>query len=438
LKKVLIISQYFPPMGSGSVLRPVKFAKYFKEFDWQPIIITDTPRYYYAKDDFLLNELKESDTRVYRTRFRGRRNILNDNKLKRLPNEGTRQIFRNLSQVFYMPDSKKKWQKRAIDLATNIIENENISIIYTTAPPFRDFNIGVELKKKYNIPLVIDYRDSWLNSPSRFFLTPFHRFRNMKMEAEALRVADVVLTINRRIKETIIEQYPKIKHNDITIIPHCYDKEDFEHFSTQLPRTNKMRFTHTGTFFNNDTPKYFLQALAIVFNKRPELKKKIEACFIGILSKENLNRIKELNLFESVYAPGYVNHKECIKYLLASDVLWFMIGKGQGDELVTPVKLTEYIGAEKPILACIPEGAAKLMLKNHNAVKICEPDNPEDIAQFIMEYYDLYAMNNLPHPNSEFVNRYDIKNITHQLVRSFEFLIDIIPQTVIKEQLKSG
>jgi glycosyltransferase involved in cell wall biosynthesis len=425
-------------MGMGGVLRPIKFAKYFKEFDWQPIIITDTPRNYYAKDDFLMNELRDSDTRIYRTRLRGRKNILNDNKLKRLPNEGTRQIFRNLSQILHIPDSKKKWQKRAIMLASNILDNEDISIIYTTAPPFRDFNIGVELKKKYNIPLVVDYRDSWLDSPSRFFLTPMHRFANMKMEAEVLRVADVVLTINRRIKEKIIGQYPKIKQNDITIMPHCYDKEDFEQFNTQLPRTSKMRFTHAGSFFNNDTPKYFLEALSIVFRRKPELKKKIEACFIGSLTKENINRIKEFNLFDTIYAPGYVNHKESIKYMLASDVLWFMIGKGQGDELVTPAKLSEYIGAEKPIIACIPDGAAKLMLKNYNAVKICGPDKPEDIAQFIIEYYELFQKNNLPVPNQEMIEKYDIKNIAHQLVRSFEFLIDIAPQTTIKEHLKAG
>lgn len=425
-------------MGAGSVLRPVKFAKYFKEFDWQPIIITDTPRNYYAKDDFLLNELKDTDTRIYRTRLRGRKNILNDNKRKRLPNEGIRQIFRNLSQVFHIPDSKKRWQKKVIKLASNILDNENVSIIYTTAPPFRDLNIGVELKKKYNIPLVVDYRDSWLFSPTRFFLTPMHKFANMKMEAEVLRVADVSLAINRRIKERLVELYPNVKHNDITIMPHCYDKDDFEQFNSQLPRTNRMRFTHTGSFYNNDTPKYFLEALEIVFNKRPDLRNKIEACFIGNLTKENINRIKEHNLTSSVYAPGYVNHKEAVKYMLASDVLWFMIGKGQGDELVTPIKLSEYIGAEKPLIACIPDGAAKLMLKHHNAVKICEPDQPGDIAQFIIEYYEMYQKNTLPVPNQELVKQYNVRNVTHQLVRSFEFLIDIAPHTTIKEHLKAG
>jgi glycosyltransferase involved in cell wall biosynthesis len=427
-----MISQYFPPMGKGSVIRPVKFAKYFPRFNWEPIIITDTPKNYFAKDDYLLNELNDEHVRIIRTHLRGRKNLLNDNKLKRLANEGTRRFFQSFSQVLHLPDSKKKWEKKAFKLASEIIETENISIIYTNAPPFRDFVIASELKKKYRIPVVADYAESWLFSPSRYYITPYHRFRNMKLEIELLRSADVILTVNRRIKEKIIETYPYIKHTDIDILHHGYDKEDFDKFNTQLPRTNKMRFTHTGQFFNNNSAEYFLEALALVFRRRPELKKKIEACFIGVLTKEQIHLINKLNLFDTIYSPGFINHKECIKYMLASDVLWFTVGKGDGDELVTPVKLSEYIGAKKPLLACIPDGAAKLMLRQHNAVKICEPDKPEEIAEMILEYYELYSKNEMPVPGEEFVKKFDIETLTYQLVRSLEFLIDISPQSVIK------
>jgi hypothetical protein len=51
-----------------------------------------------------------------------------------------------------------------------------------------------ELKEKYKIPLVIDYRNSWLNSSESFYLSPYHRFRNRKLEQEVLRVADEVIT----------------------------------------------------------------------------------------------------------------------------------------------------------------------------------------------------------------------------------------------------
>jgi len=189
-----------------------------------------------------------------------------------------------------------------------------------------------------------------------------------------------------------------------------------------------MRFTYAGSFFNLSSPKYFLEALSIAFKKRPGMKGKVEACFIGLLSKEDHKLILKYNLIESVYYPGYVNHKETVKYLLASDVLWFTIGRGRGDELVTPVKLSEYIGARKPLLACIPDGVAKWNLRFHDAVKICEPDDPDAISDLIIEYYDLYSKNALPVPGEQTAVKYDIEKLTHELVRYFEFLIDIHPE----------
>jgi len=420
-------------MGMAGAIRPVKFIKYFPRYDWHPVVITSTPKTYYAKDEYLLEEIDLPEVEIYRTKGR-KRSLLTDHKLKNLPNESRRQLWCRYRRLTKVPDTYIKWRKKALKLASGIIESQKIDIIFATAPPFTDLVIAAELKKKYNIPLVIDYRDSWLYSPENFYPASFYRFANMKKEQEVLRVADETITVNRRIKEYIIETYSSIKHTDINIIPHSFDDEEFKNASYQLPRTNKMRFTHAGSFYGSEKPKYFLKGLSLAFKRRPELSSKIEACFLGLLSKEDKKRVIKYNLIESVYAPGYVNHKECVKYLLSSDVLWFTIGKGSGDELITPVKLSEYFGARKPILACITDGVSKQMLRNYNAVKICPPDEPEAIANMIIEYYDLYAKNSMPEPNEEVIKKYDINTLTHELVRYFEFLIDISPETRIIRQ----
>jgi len=40
MKKVLIITYYWPPAGGPGVQRVLKFAKYLPEFGWQPVILT--------------------------------------------------------------------------------------------------------------------------------------------------------------------------------------------------------------------------------------------------------------------------------------------------------------------------------------------------------------------------------------------------------------
>jgi hypothetical protein len=414
-------------MGISGVLRTVKFVKYFPRFDWEPYVVTMTPRTYFSRDESLLDEVRQSNVKIFRTHCRGKKNLLNDHKLKRLPNEGRRKFFTRFKQFYKLPDVQKSWKKKGFKLASQIIENEKIDLIFATAPPFTDFMIASDLKKKYGIPLVIDYRDSWLHSASNFYPTPYHKHNILKKEAEVLRTADEIFTINRRIKEHIIESYENLSHQDVNVIPHGFDQEDFDSATSQLPRTNKMRFTYAGSFFDLITPKYFFEALAIAIVKRPEIKKRIESCFLGVLSRENLHLISKLNLTEVVYNPGYVNHRECIKYLLASDVLWFMIGNGRGSDIISTIKLYEYFGARKPILACVPDGVAKGSLRNHDAVKICEPDKPESIAANILEYYDLFSQNKLPIPNEDFINKFSAEKLSHLLIRYFEFLIDISP-----------
>ncbi|MBP9970050.1 MAG: glycosyl transferase family 1, partial [Paludibacteraceae bacterium] len=43
MKKILIISYYFPPSGGSGVQRWLKFVKYLPEFGYEPIVLTVDP-----------------------------------------------------------------------------------------------------------------------------------------------------------------------------------------------------------------------------------------------------------------------------------------------------------------------------------------------------------------------------------------------------------
>ncbi len=434
MKKVLVITHDFPPIGKGSVLRPLKFCRYFRNYDWEPIVLTSTPKTYYFSDNSLLEEVNELGIKVYRTKGSGN-NLLTGRKLKDLPNEGSRKLKRNISRYRNQPDEHKSWIAKAVKLGTEIIEEHKIEIIYATGPSFTALAAAGELKEKFKIPLVTDYQDSWLHSPTSYYPMGYHRLRNMKLEQEVIKVTDEIITTNRRIKEYLIEEYNYLKHGDINIIHHGFDEKDFKIAkASRLPEKPKMRFTCAGNFFDLITPKYFFEGLRVALEKKTEMRGKIEACIIGGLSKENLKFIQKNNISDSVVNPGYVKHIDAIRYMLASDVLWFMVGKGTGEEVVSPVRLAEYFGARKPILACVPDGAAKQLLRGYDAVRICEPDKPEEIAKIIIEYYELYQQRMMPIANEEVINKFNIDKLTYQLVRYFEFLRDIPPEFGIKDR----
>lgn len=51
MKKVLIITYYWPPAGGISLHRCLKFAKYLPQFGWEPIVYTAKDAQYPYFDD---------------------------------------------------------------------------------------------------------------------------------------------------------------------------------------------------------------------------------------------------------------------------------------------------------------------------------------------------------------------------------------------------
>ncbi|MCX6164242.1 MAG: hypothetical protein NTU73_05180, partial [Ignavibacteriae bacterium] len=290
----------------------------------------------------------------------------------------------------------------------------------------KNCRLGKLIKKKYKIPLVIDYRDAWVDSKVlNFYPTPFHKSRNMKMEKRVIKDANVVITTNRRVKELLISRYGNIAYNDIKIFPHGYDSEDFEIAMTKkLPLTNKMRITYSGSFYTRD-PKFYFKAIKTFLSKHPELRDKVEFCFLGLFTKEHLHIAKSLKIVNNLNLPGYINHFECVKYILASDVLFLLISRGENEDAAMPGKVGEYIGSRKNIIACIPEGVTKKILENYKAIKFVNEENPEKIADTIFEYYLLFEQNKMPIANEEMVIQYDRKQLTTELAKEFNYLLDV-------------
>ena len=56
-KKVLIITYYWPPTGGAGVQRWLKFSKYFRQFNWEPVIYTPSNPDFPINDPTLLKDV---------------------------------------------------------------------------------------------------------------------------------------------------------------------------------------------------------------------------------------------------------------------------------------------------------------------------------------------------------------------------------------------
>jgi glycosyltransferase involved in cell wall biosynthesis len=426
-RRVLVVAYYFPPMGLSGVQRTLKFVKYLPQYNWLPTVLTVDPRGYLAKDDTLLEDIAGGPATIVRTPAAGPGRILAKKEVVKLPRERTRKILSRISDTFFFPDNKIGWRSTAVKQALELHATTPFDLVFATAPPFTDFLIGAEIKRRINRPLVLDYRDPWVDYPFRWYPTAFHRLWHQRLERRALRASSHVVTTNRRVKELILQRYRFLSYHDVDIISQGFDPEDFAGLKvsptggkTGKPKNRKMRITYAGVFWEDRVPDYFLQALHDLYEQHPRLRGRIDAVFVGTFREENLKLVAKLGLQDSVTVLGYLSHRETVRRLTESDVLWMIVG----DDVGSPGKTYEYLGARKPILGCAPEGFIKSVILEAGGLVVA-PTDVAGIRRSIEHFFDLFERNQLQPPSEAVVQKYDRASLTLALVRVFESLLAV-------------
>lgn len=417
--KVLVLAYYFPPMGLSGVQRTLKFVKYLKDYNWAPTVITSGATAYYAHDPSLLKEAKEANIKIIRVEGKEINSLISGRGTLKMPPELFRKIISRVGSSIMIPDNKIFWSKKAFKKCKEILYTEKYDLIFVSAPPFSAINTAIKLKKIFNIPVVIDYRDLWFGNQFAFYPSPLHSHLHKKMEYHALKAADKIIVTNRNMKEKILNNFKFLTFEDIFIISHGFDPKDFEKLKVEKKPNNKLQITYSGIFYEYITPKYFLRAFKKLLEERPDIAADIQLNFVGILRNENKKLIKKLNLQLFVKEFGYLNHKEALTKCMQSDILWMMVGYGRNADTISSGKLYEYFGTKKPIIACLPAGALKNAATDYGASFITSPANIDEIKNVLLHVYERYKNGTLPIPDEEFIQKHRRDFLTEQLSKQF-------------------
>ena len=242
MKRILIITYYWPPSGGAGVQRWVKLSKYFSKQGIVPYIITvDPARASYALLDPSLNDDVDAAVKIIRTSTNEPYGIYkaitrkkeipfggftNEEKELKFSQKFTRFVRGNL----FLPDARVGWNKFAYRAACKLIEAEKIEAVITTSPPHSTQLVGLKLKRKYNLPWLADLRDPWtgIYYYDKLYLTGFSKRRDAKMERHVLENADGVVVVSDDIRKNLLTKSEKLEGEKFHVIPNGFDAEDFE------------------------------------------------------------------------------------------------------------------------------------------------------------------------------------------------------------------
>jgi hypothetical protein len=445
LKKVLIISYYFPPSGGPGVQRILKFVKYLPGYGWEPVVLTVEDGDFPARDESLMKEIPQN-INVHRTKIiepyglyrslTGRKKsaaIDVDNINMEGKKKFSEQIAEFIRATFFIPDARRGWLRHAVNEGKKILDSEKPDIIFSSSPPYTCAMIAMKLKryhfKKYGkqIPWVSDFRDAWtgyLTSPVRWFLPAAI---DAGYERKTLDEADAVTMVANGIKDDFDEKYPDIsKDKKYFLIRNGFDSEDYKGLEYDKSKNEKFTIVYTGSMYGKRNPFFFLNTLAELSDENKVDINKLRIVFVGRMGGEIEDFIGKSKLKSVIVHIRYVPHSESIKYLLKADAMLLLIDEDKYSKMILSGKVFEYLGASlitgKPILAIAPEGEAADLMRETSAGEIIPHNNREYLSKVFLKYYNSFLAGgeNLTRTNSAAIKGYDRKLLTGKLAEVFE------------------
>jgi len=396
MKKVLIITYYWPPSGGAGVQRWLKFSKYLPEFGCTPIILTvDENQASYAQLDHSLVEEINPEIKVHRTRtFEPYKLYRRLTGKKEIPyggfsNQKKVTLFEKLSRFvrgnFFVPDPRRGWNKYALRKALELIKAENIESVITSGPPHSTHLIGQKIKDQTGIRWIADFRDPWTDI--YYYKELFHslpaRLYDRSLEKRVLSGADKIITVSEEVKKLLLRKIPGFQEK-IAVIPNGYDESDFENVA--VLKNEFFTITYTGTISMSYRIEQFIEAIDLL---PAEVKTKIKIRFVGNVPDEILNLFKNKNLGSMVEVLGYIPHKEAVVQMVSASMLLMAIPDSPDNKGIVTGKFFEYLAAKRPILAMGPVGGdVDLLVQRCNAGKLFSYSEIEPMSLFILKIFE--------------------------------------------------
>ena len=410
MKRVLIITYYWPPSGGSGVQRWLKMSKYLPEFGWQPVIYTPENAEYPVEDPSLLQDVAP-ETEVIKRKivepysfYKQLLGIKKEQKVKvGFINEGERKQGwkENLSLWvrgnLFIPDARCWWVKPSVRFLKKYLKEHPVDAIISTGPPHSMHLIALQLRKALNIPWIADFRDPWteIDYYNQLHLTQRSDRKQHKLEHEVLTQANQVVTVApdgaRRLEA--------LGARNVKTIYNGFDWNDKEQNTDTRSQNEKFNLTYIGVLSKIQNPENLWKAIGELVEENESFGKKLKITMIGQIDRSVEAAIRKAKLEQHVVFKPYIPHNQVLQEQQAAELLLLLLmpdSTPRAKGLLTG-KLFEYLSSGRPILCIGPEDgdAAHIISKAKAGVTVGFEDKEKMKAE-IMRLHDAYKKG-IPH-----------------------------------------
>lgn len=424
MKKVLIITYYWPPAGGAGVQRWLKFVKYLHQFGWEPIVYTAENGEVPVIDKSLLKDVPKNLTVIKRPIWEPYsiyKKLIGQKKEERinagfLSESKKPKLMEKLSVWvrgnFFIPDARKFWIKPSIRYLTKYLAEHPVDVIVSTGPPHSMHLIALGLKEKLNLSWLADFRDPWTNIDfyDQLLLTGWADQKHKRLEKKVLSRADKIITVSWHLAE----EFKNICYRDVEVVTNGYDEDDFADCNSGDVQ-KEFSFNHIGSLNKDRNPHVFWEALKESLTEIPDLKKFLKIRLVGKTDIEIIESIKANQLEKYFEKQDYLAHSDVIKYMCSSPILLLPLNNTPNSLGIAPGKLFEYLAAKRPILAIGKENgdAARIMNETQSGV-IVDFNDKQKMKREISMMFAQYCSNQLS-VNSKSIEQFSRRETSQKI-----------------------
>jgi glycosyltransferase involved in cell wall biosynthesis len=271
--------------------------------------------------------------------------------------------------------------------------------------------IGVKLKEKFEVPLIIT------GHGYDVYDLPFRDRRYFEMVRETLSSADRIITVSHSNFKFIKKLGIKTKTE---VIPNGFDSKLFYPIDSRNCRevlglpVNKRIILNVGHLEKVKGHEYLIEAMKKIVKKRGDI-----LCIIvgdGSLRVKLEKQIKKLNLGDYVKLVGAKPHDEIPYWMNACDI-FVLPSLSEGN----PTVMFEVLACGKPFVGTKVGGIPEIITSEDYGL-LCEPANPEDLAEKILvaleKEWDSEKIR-------KYAEQFSWENIAKKIVRVYEEVLEI-------------
>lgn len=364
VKRVLIITYYWPPNAGVGGQRWLKMSKYLPQHGWQPVVFTPSNPEMASVDEALLGDVVRGTQVIKRPIMepfglyklftgKARDERIQTAFLKEEGNGGSSWKERLALWVrsnLFIPDARVWWVRPSVRFLKRYLREHPVDVVITTGPPHSMHLIGLALKRSTGVQWLADFRDPWtgIDYYSQLSLTRWADRRHKRLEREVLKDADRIVTVSWRWARDL----EALGAKNVAVITNGYDRADLPLDPVRVD--DRYTLVHAGSLSPTRDQPGLWGLLAALCRSDTSFAERFSLRLIGAVDASVIESMKAAGLGAHVERVGRLSRSDTMREVMKARVLLLPINNTANQHGILPTKMYEYLSTGRPILAVGP------------------------------------------------------------------------------------